>query len=77
MDEEWHLIISTCVVTEQYKIVNVFCRNLICFRVCSLILQLNDVEKKLFETEERADLAEVKVGSRKEGRRGKGGQFDC
>lgn len=45
--------------------------------LCSLISQLNDVEKKLFETEERADLAEVKVSSRKEGRKGKGAQFDC
>lgn len=26
-------------------------------------MQLNEVEKKLFETEERADMAEVKVSS--------------
>lgn len=42
--------------------------NLICLRGCVLPiffwflpLQLNEVEKKLFETEERADMAEVKV----------------
>lgn len=28
-----------------------------------LLFQLNEVEKKLFETEERADLAEVKVSN--------------
>lgn len=33
-------------------------------------LQLNEVEKKLFETEERADLAEVKVSGGVTGRTG-------